>query len=88
MRDECDFSGGKRGAVIQSRGKTQIILMLDDDIVEHFRARADAAGTGYQDLINDILREATAPKAVPGSDDAPLTVSALRRVLREELHSS
>jgi len=88
MRDEYDFSGGKRGAVIQSPGKTRITLMLDDDIVAHFRTRAEAAGTGYQELINDILREATAAKAVPGSDDAPLTVSTLRRVLREELHSA
>ena len=28
MRDEYDFSGGKRGAVIQPRGKTRITLML------------------------------------------------------------
>ncbi len=88
MRDEYDFSDGKHGAVIQSPGKTRITLMLDDDLVEHFRARAEAAGTGYQDLINDILREAAARTEVCSREDAPLTVGLLRRVIREELHSS
>ncbi|WP_295394916.1 BrnA antitoxin family protein [uncultured Thiodictyon sp.] len=88
MRDEYDFSGGKRGAVIQSPGKTRITLMLDDDIVEHFRTQAEAAGTGYHELINDILREAAVRTDVRSREDTPLTVAILRKVLREELHSS
>ncbi len=32
--------------------------MLDDDILEHFRAHAEAAGSGYQTLINAELRAA------------------------------
>ncbi len=83
MRDEYDFSKGKRGAVIASPGKTRITIMLDDDIIEAFRARADNAGSGYQTLINAALRE-----AVLGVEDKqkPITVATLRRVLREELH--
>ena len=46
MRDEYDFSKAKRGAVIQSPGKTRITLMLDDDVIEHFRAQAEAEGVG------------------------------------------
>ena len=83
MRDEYDFSKGKRGAVIASPGKTRITIMLDDEVIEAFRARADSAGAGYQTLINAALRE-----AVLGEKDKqkPITVATLRRVLREELH--
>ena len=85
MRDEYDFSKAKRGAIIPSPGKTRITIMLDDDIIEHFRAQAESEGIGYQTLINALLR-----KAVMGAGKAeakPLTVATLRRVLREELHT-
>jgi uncharacterized protein (DUF4415 family) len=85
MRDEYDFSKGKRGAVISSPGKTRITIMLDDDIIEAFRARAESAGTGYQTLINSVLREAI---TVAKNKQKPLTIETLRRVLREELHAS
>ena len=60
MRDEYDFSKGRRGAVIASPGKTRITIMLDDDVIEAFRARAESAGTGYQALINSALGDALA----------------------------
>ena len=84
MRDEYNFSKGKRGAVIASPGKTRITIMLDDEIIEAFRARAEATGSGYQTLINSVLRE-----SVFRSKDKqkPLTVATLRRVLREELQA-
>lgn len=85
MRDEYDFSKGKRGAVIASPGKTRITIMLDDDIIEAFRAKAEDAGAGYQTLINAALREVL---ATANDKEKPLTVAALRRVLREELHAA
>ena len=85
MRDEYDFSKGKRGAVISSPGKTRITIMLDDDIIEAFRVRAESAGAGYQTLINSVLREAI---TVAKNKQKPLTIETLRRVLREELHAS
>lgn len=88
MREEYDFSKGKRGAVIPSPGKTRITIMLDDDVIEYFRAQADANGSGYQTLINALLRKAiTNPKKTKANAE-PLTVATLRRVLREELHAS
>jgi uncharacterized protein (DUF4415 family) len=87
MRKEYDFSKGKRGAVIPSPGKTRITIMLDDDIIEHFRAQAESAGTGYQTLINTVLRSAIASKGGRKAGDRPITVSILRKVLREELHA-
>lgn len=85
MRDEYNFSKGKRGAVIASPGKTRITIMLDDDIIEAFRVRAEEAGAGYQTLINAALREAL---STSNDKEKPLTVAALRRVLREELHAA
>ena len=86
MRDEYDFSKAKRGAVIPSPGKTRITIMLDDDVIEHFRAQAEAEGIGYQTLINALLRKAVTSPKKSKSDQKPLTVATLRRVLREELH--
>ncbi len=79
MRNEYDFSKGKRGAVIPSPGKTRITIMLDDDIIELFRQRAEAAGSGYQTEINRVLREYLV------SGGQPITLDALRQVIREEL---
>lgn len=87
MRDEYDFSRAKRGAVIASPGKTRITIMLDDDVIEHFRAQAEANGVGYQTLINALLRKAVSSPKRAKAEAKPLTVAMLRRVLREELHA-
>ena len=81
MRKEYDFSRGKRGPVIASPGKTRITIMIDDDVIEGFRARAETAGRGYQTLINEVLRAALA------EDDRPVTAKMLRKILREELQT-
>ena len=60
--------------------------MLDEDVIEFFRAKAEAQGTGYQTMINATLRETIAEERGQKPEDTPLTVEALRRVLREELH--
>jgi len=79
MRKHYDFSDGKRGAVLPSSGKKRITIMLDDDIIEAFRDRAEKRGIGYQTLINETLRSSL-------SDDAvPVTESKLREILRQEL---
>ena len=82
MRKEYDFSKAKRGAVIPQKGKSRISIYLDDEILEGFRMRADAAGRGYQTMINDALREYL------GRSTRPLDVETLRRILREELKSA
>lgn len=87
MRKEYDFSKGKRGAVIESAGKTRITIMLDDDVIEFFRARAEAEGRGYQTMINTALRAAMQSAKGKGAEDRLVTEAVLRKVLREELHS-
>lgn len=90
MRKEYDFTGAKRAkdvphlAKLQAEvagGKTRITILLDDDVLAAFRARADSEGKGYQTLINAALRAAIEPEA------APVTKESLRQVLREELLS-
>ena len=82
MRKNYDFSQGKRGAVVPSPGKTRITIMLDNDVLAHFRERAESRGIGYQTMINEALRNAL--QGAKGGDE-PLTVARLREVLREEL---
>jgi hypothetical protein len=88
MRKQYDFSKGRRGAVLPSPGKTRITIMLDDDILEHFRLQAEAAGIGYQTMINAALRDAIAKPQGRASADKPLTAATLRKILREELQAA
>lgn len=77
MRAEYDFSDGKRKALISSKGKTRISIFIDNAVLEAFRARAEAAGTGYQTMMNDALKQYLA------DSDRPLTESRLRAILSE-----
>ena len=79
MKKEYDFSQGKRGAVVKSRGKTRITIHLDDDVIAAFRTKAEDAAKGYQTLINDALRQHLS------STGNPVDTKSLRRILREEL---
>ena len=58
MKDEYDFSRGKRGAVASNKGKTRITIMLDDAVIEAARTVAEDEGFGYQTVINNTLRHA------------------------------
>lgn len=83
MKNEYDFSKGKRGAVLPSpKGKTRITIRVDDDILDWFRNQVEGAGGGsYQTLINSALREYMTHQ------QEPIEV-ILRRVVREELQNA
>lgn len=84
MRDEYDFTGGKRGPVVPvPQGKIRITIRLDDDVVSWFKEQVNRAGGGnYQTLINQALRDFVEQSGEPLEE-------TLRRVLREELkHAS
>jgi len=80
MREEYDFSHGKRGAIDPtSPGKTRITIRLDTDILDWFRNQVNLAGGGnYQTLINHALRQYAQQSEVPLEE-------ILRRVVREEI---
>lgn len=80
MRQEYNFSHGKSGAIISSQRKTRITIYLDNEILEHFGEQAEAAGMGYQNLINQVLKE-----HIQGDSETCLMESDLRRIFREEL---
>jgi uncharacterized protein (DUF4415 family) len=80
MKEEYDFSQGKRGAVIPlPPGKERITIRLDTDILDWFRQQATAQGGGnYQTMINQALREYMLNRQAPLEE-------LVRRVVREEL---
>jgi uncharacterized protein (DUF4415 family) len=82
MKEEYDFSKGKRGVVDPTPlSKTRITIRLDNDILDYFRQEVEAMGGGnYQTMINAALREYVETKK------EPLEV-ILRRVVREELEN-
>jgi uncharacterized protein (DUF4415 family) len=95
MKREYDFSTAKRakdvphlaklqaavkaGASITTSNKTRVTMYLDAQVIEAFKARAEAEGKGYQTAINDALRAAIS------SDNAPLTLTVLRKELKAAL---
>ena len=58
-----------------TQGKTRITIMLDDAILQAYKARA--GGRGYQTLINETLRRGVEVEGI---------AEVLRQVLREEAH--
>ena len=88
MRKEYDFSKAKRAKDIphlaklqtEESGKTRITIMLDNEIINSFRAKAKKEGLGYQTLINQALKNNT------GSSS--LDEDTLRKIIREELKSA
>jgi BrnA antitoxin of type II toxin-antitoxin system len=82
MRAEYDFSNAKRACVLPQKGKTRISIFIDNVVLDEFRARAGKAGTGYQTMMNEALRQYISDA------EPPLTETILRQVLREVLPKS
>ena len=80
MKEEFDFTQGKRGAVLPlPSGKERITIRLDTDVLNWFRQQADQQGGGnYQTMLNQALREYILSHQVSLEE-------MLRRVVREEL---
>lgn len=81
MKQEYDFSKGKRGPVIAQSGKSRITIYLDNEVLDAFRTLAENEGSGYQTMINQALKEYL------NKQEAPIDEATLRRVIREELHT-
>ena len=79
MKKVYRFKSAKRGPVVPQKGKTRITIYLDTEIIEEFRNRATEAGSGYQTMINDALKQYLE------KSDKPLSEALIRQVIREEL---
>ena len=84
MRNEYDFSKGRRGPVIPpDPNKIRITIRLDADIIDYFKGQVQKAGGGnYQTMINNTLREYL------NKSREPLNENSLRKVIREELRAT
>jgi uncharacterized protein (DUF4415 family) len=82
MKKEYDFSKARRGPVIREQGKTRITIYIDTNVLLQFRERADAAGRGYQTMINEALREYL------GRSTEPVDAATIWRIGREELRKT
>lgn len=82
MRKEYDFAKARRGAIVPTTtGKTRITIRLDDDILDWYRGRVEAAGGGnYQTLMNQALRQVMTQEIEP-------LEAVVRRAIRAELGS-
>ena len=64
MKNQYDFSKGKRGRVLppepEPEGKTRITIRLDQGTVAYFKDLATELGMPYQSLINLYLRDCAA----------------------------
>ena len=69
MKAEYDFSKGRRGQAVPTKGKTRITIYIDDQIVAAFKAESARTGIGYQTLINEALGQhlGTAEKPISRS---------------------
>lgn len=87
MKDEYDFSNATPARDVAHlnklrasvSNKTRITIMLDNDVIDGFKQRAEQHGVGYQTEINSEL------KRILKQDSLEDT---LRRVVREELDRS
>jgi hypothetical protein len=61
------------------KGKTRISIFIDNAVLAAFRARAEKAGSGYQTMMNEALRQYLSDA------EPPVTEAILRHVLREEI---
>lgn len=80
MRDQYEFKGARRGAVVpQEPGKTRITIRIDTETLDWFRNKVTEAGGGnYQTLINQALREYVRQNSQPLEE-------VIRKIMREEL---
>jgi len=76
MKEQYDFSVGKRAAVIKTN-KEKITIRLDPDVVEWFRKQVEGGGN-YQSLINEALKAHI-------KQQGESLETTLRRVIREEI---
>jgi len=79
MKAEYDFSKGRRGQAVPTKGKTRITIYIDDQILAAFKAESGRKRIGYQTLINEALAQHI------GTAEKPMTAEQVRKIVRDEL---
>ncbi len=61
MREEYDFKNARKNPYLQ-KGKKQITINLNTDVVDYFKQQAERSGIPYQTLINLYLTDCVTNK--------------------------
>ncbi len=56
MKDQYDFSKGKRGKFYKPDAIFRLPVYLDEQIETYLAAKAEAKGIDLSDLVNDLLK--------------------------------
>jgi uncharacterized protein (DUF4415 family) len=81
MRDDADFTSGRRGAALSPSPPARRPAALDADVLRWFEDVALRSGGDHESLINAVLRDYMCRSGEP-------LERTLRRVLREELRKA
>ena len=57
MKNEYDFSTGKRGKFYQPSTQLNLPVYLDADILDYLSQKAKARGVEVNEMVNDLLRK-------------------------------
>lgn len=61
MREEYDFSNGRKNPYVK-KTKKQITINLDSDTIDYFKRQAEITGIPYQTIINLYLLDCATQK--------------------------
>ena len=57
MREEYDFSNGKRGKFYKPNATINLPVYLDNEVLDYFSARAKAKGVELNIMVNELLKK-------------------------------
>ncbi len=57
MREEYDFSKGKRGKFYNTNAQHHLPIYLDTEVLDYFTAKAKAKGVDLNTMLNDLLKK-------------------------------
>lgn len=60
MRDEYDFSNGRKNPYVSAGQKRQITIRIDNDTISYFKNLANKTAIPYQTLMNMYLADCAA----------------------------
>jgi uncharacterized protein (DUF4415 family) len=89
MRKQYDLSRATRAKGVshlarqqaEASDKTRIAIMQESNLLLTFRARAESGGTGYQTLINEVVRRAAGMVTVDEAARRPVSRDEISRAV-------
>ena len=57
MKEEYDFSRGKRGKFFKENAKLNLPVYLDEEVQAYLQERAKSKGVEVAQLVNEMLRQ-------------------------------